>query len=1087
MQQQQQRRSPQHYRQSESNDNNNQQQSMNLEEYHLVVQDLQRLFMAVQNYKKRHSESFFFSLLQTLFFIFCSLLFLVLHWQVDFILEIAFLPLFVISIKDIVVSIKLLRMTRKIQIEFKGFVEENYLNQIPSILENLMILLQFIVLVICFSSQTYQSQKLLPLPYTFSLIFRWIFPSFMKCFIIHKSRDKELEQAYLQSGGSMFCFYFCIDSNANQMNITYQNIISFFIRLSILALFMNVSLKLTGSINWSIYILLWPYYILLGMSLIFSCGSLLLLFNWLCQKLNQSQRNNNSSGNGRSNSTFNSRFTIDEESENNTNNTQSVFGQNQGMVGLSQIMLNGRERGGARGIQNIVNRAARRERDQNSSEQRSQISSNNTHSQMLSQPPVQRNAQDQGYTCSMVLYLALVLNGLTFSLVVILIGAFNFFNNTDEPPIVPVIETLIYVVLTLIMTSVCFRQLVFWKSQLIKVKLNMQEINKIHDRIENFQREMEEQIAQGQDGYRLEIRADQLNTLQENLTRVNMDTVEDLPFSKFLVRISQSYYQTIGKFAKSLFTNHKINNQRRQMVTRNSKKRHLQKYKNSRLKVKDQLKGGINGENVRRQQIKNQINLQQTFQFDALAQKVNETDVIDILSIPEEVTSKKVDNIVNKLNRYKEMEDQDPDYVIESCNIKLNFEDEFAFDQTLDKIEQNNTSNLALLITEINQDNRKCITTKMGMDEYENQYKLDIEYGFMDCNYQKSPNKKCKQIDSNLTSPLKPQKQDEDCQDSDRDTDEIKKAKIQAFRKLQKKMKRCYSADSCYDFENEQDLDILSGEDRHSNQSGGFDKNQGKKHDKSFEKHKSPYQRNQSECMLCLTELSNCVLMDCGHSNICFDCAMRLAIKSRGQGKPPLCHLCREPVQYALKIQVQSQTKDFSSDQKDQSDCKNQNKEDIEEDPKAQKKFQKMTSDQSSQYVKILSYVDMKEGIPKDLRFRNRRRLQNLPKFKEHIITADTKWQIENADFSALMNEFRVFEKRDQNTNENQNNTQTPGGLEIIRDLKQQNQTTLGGPNQIVDPDIRLKNYFDLQVQRYYMNTNQTKQQTDWGRRRNSQ
>lgn len=45
---------------------------------------------------------------------------------------------------------------------------------------------------------------------------------------------------------------------------------------------------------------------------------------------------------------------------------------------------------------------------------------------------------------------------------------------------------------------------------------------------------------------------EQLNTLQENLTRVNMDTVEDMPFSRFLVRISNSYYQTIGKFTRQL-------------------------------------------------------------------------------------------------------------------------------------------------------------------------------------------------------------------------------------------------------------------------------------------------------------------------------------------------------------------------------------------------------------------------------------------------------------------------------------------------------------------------------------------------------
>ena len=45
---------------------------------------------------------------------------------------------------------------------------------------------------------------------------------------------------------------------------------------------------------------------------------------------------------------------------------------------------------------------------------------------------------------------------------------------------------------------------------------------------------------------------DKQDTLQENLTRVNMDTVEDMPFSRFLVRISNSYYQTIGKFTRQL-------------------------------------------------------------------------------------------------------------------------------------------------------------------------------------------------------------------------------------------------------------------------------------------------------------------------------------------------------------------------------------------------------------------------------------------------------------------------------------------------------------------------------------------------------
>jgi hypothetical protein len=56
--------------------------------------------------------------------------------------------------------------------------------------------------------------------------------------------------------------------------------------------------------------------------------------------------------------------------------------------------------------------------------------------------------------------------------------------------------------------------------------------------------------------------------------------------------------------------------------------------------------------------------------------------------------------------------------------------------------------------------------------------------------------------------------------------------------------------------------------------------------------------------MLCLTEISNCVIMECGHSSICFDCVMRLAIKSRSSGKPPYCHLCRKIIKYALKIEI---------------------------------------------------------------------------------------------------------------------------------------------------------------------------------------
>ena len=49
----------------------------------------------------------------------------------------------------------------------------------------------------------------------------------------------------------------------------------------------------------------------------------------------------------------------------------------------------------------------------------------------------------------------------------------------------------------------------------------------------------------------------------------------------------------------------------------------------------------------------------------------------------------------------------------------------------------------------------------------------------------------------------------------------------------------------------------------------------------------------------------------------------------------------------------------------------------------------------------------MNEGLPR--RGSHRRRL--LPKFKENIISDNTKWIVDHADFSGLMNEFRFAEK----------------------------------------------------------------------------
>jgi hypothetical protein len=89
-----------------------------------------------------------------------------------------------------------------------------------------------------------------------------------------------------------FCYRLCNEkSHGDNMKFPYIQIISAFIRGSVLMILINFSLKLTGVVEWNYYIVLWPYYVFIGMSLIFSCGSLLLLFNWVCQKINDASEN----------------------------------------------------------------------------------------------------------------------------------------------------------------------------------------------------------------------------------------------------------------------------------------------------------------------------------------------------------------------------------------------------------------------------------------------------------------------------------------------------------------------------------------------------------------------------------------------------------------------------------------------------------------------------------------------------------------------------------------------------------------------------------------------------------------------------
>jgi hypothetical protein len=88
----------------------------------------------------------------------------------------------------------------------------------------------------------------------------------------HKSKDNFIKRIFAKN---------------EKFLVPYIAIITVITRLSVLALLINFSLKLTLVISWSYYIVLWPYYILMGISLVLSCGTLLLLFNWLCMKINK--------------------------------------------------------------------------------------------------------------------------------------------------------------------------------------------------------------------------------------------------------------------------------------------------------------------------------------------------------------------------------------------------------------------------------------------------------------------------------------------------------------------------------------------------------------------------------------------------------------------------------------------------------------------------------------------------------------------------------------------------------------------------------------------------------------------------------
>lgn len=104
----------------------------------------------------------------------------------------------------------------------------------------------------------------------------------------------------------------------------------------------------------------------------------------------------------------------------------------------------------------------------------------------------------------MILYLLVALNGLTYSLIVFLIAFFSYINE-GVLSIVPAIEIMIYLLILVILTAFCFRQLAFltqsfflpriYNNRIRKLLHHYQSfIDSLKDRMDQFQREQESNL-----------------------------------------------------------------------------------------------------------------------------------------------------------------------------------------------------------------------------------------------------------------------------------------------------------------------------------------------------------------------------------------------------------------------------------------------------------------------------------------------------------------------------------------------------------------------------------------------------------------
>ena len=73
--------------------------------------------------------------------------------------------------------------------------------------------------------------------------------------------------------------------------------------------------------------------------------------------------------------------------------------------------------------------------------------------------------------------------------------------------------------------------------------------------------------------------------------------------------------------------------------------------------------------------------------------------------------------------------------------------------------------------------------------------------------------------------------------------------------------------------------------------------------DNTFDLKKSKIEALEKECLICLENKCDAVIMNCGHGGICFECSTRLTVKKTDQK----CHLCRKVSLY-INIVIENKT-----------------------------------------------------------------------------------------------------------------------------------------------------------------------------------